>query len=160
MRRKLDENKPSESDQWLRNHLSERKYDELNSAIFRSVPQVYLREMEGVCQNLIQNAKILGHIYESEDQTNGEQIIDINISTEKLIMNEQKIPKKDLSKISDADLYMSVVELEKAIRAQRKYNAKLLQEIQLLDPAMRQLDLEKQGLFVELMNIERTIPSP
>ena len=159
MRRKIY-NQHSESDEWLRNHLSDKKYDELNSAIFRSVPQIYLQEMEGVCKNLIQNAKILGHIYETDGNHENDNIIDINISTEKLIMKDQKIPKKDISKMSDTDLYMSVVELEKAIKAQRRYNAKLLQEIQLLDPAMRQLDLEKQGLFVELMNIERTNPSP
>ena len=149
------------SDEWLKQHLSKRKYDELNSVIFRSVPKMYLNEMQEICPNLIENAKVLGHVYKEDSNSDDEndEMQDPTKSTERLIKKNKKIPKKDLSTVSDADLFMSIVELEQAIILQRKENEKLLQEIQLLDPAMRQLDLEKQGLFTELMNIERSIQS-
>lgn len=147
--RRNETRRTTKADDWLRANLSEKKFDELNATIFRTVPETYQREMEDVCQNLIENASILGTIYDCEDRGPAYKKYDPYLN--------EKIPKKDVSQMSDTELYMATVELEQAIRSQRERNEKLLQEVQLLDPAMRQLDLEKQGYFIELTNIERGI---
>lgn len=134
--------KADQTDRWLRDNLSKKKYDDLNQAIYNTVPELYRNEAVSACPNLIENAQILCHIYEK----------DLTSITDK---DSDKLEKKDLSKLTTAQIYLENIALLELIRAKREENEKLLQEIQLLDPAMRQLDLEKQGYFVELMNLER-----
>ncbi|EAY00018.1 hypothetical protein TVAG_029220 [Trichomonas vaginalis G3] len=131
------------TDRWLRDNLSKKKYDDLNQAIFKTVPEMYRNETVDSCPTLIENAQILNHIYESDPEDAKE------------FANCPEFEEKDLSKMTTTEIYLENIALMQAIRNQREANEKLLQEIQLLDPAMRQLDLEKQGYFVELMNIER-----
>ena len=58
----------------------------------------------------------------------------------------EKLTEEKLKKLIDI--------LKNKIILQRQINSNLLMEIRILDPAIGQMDMDKQNLLVELMNLE------
>jgi hypothetical protein len=56
--------------------------------------------------------------------------------------------------LTDEELAAECSKLEALIQRQTKENVQARAELELLDPAVRRLDLEKQFVYIELMNEE------
>lgn len=67
--------------------------------------------------------------------------------------------RKDPRLMSDEELFEETLWLSQAIKQQRKANDQARTELQILDPAMRRYDLEKQCVYLELFQEETGILS-
>lgn len=136
------------SDKTLKKALSKRGYDELNHVLAENVPEVYKYEMLPICGNFLDNARKLGRVYYT---THGQ------------IPEEKELDgtwRKDPRLMNDMEIFNENLQLAEAIEKVKKENDQLRQELQILDPAMRRYDLEKQCVYLELMQEETGLLTP
>jgi hypothetical protein len=62
--------------------------------------------------------------------------------------------RKDPEMLTDEELMVACVELEALIQKQRTENDQAREELEILGPAVRRLDIEKQFVYIELMSEE------
>lgn len=145
-------------DRSLRNALPSSKYDELRYSISNGVPEFYKQKMLPVCDVFLDNARKIGKVHVREATS-------VSSSPRKQKMQETEQVndgswRKDPRFMSDEELFEETLWLSQAIKYQRKANDQARTELQILDPAMRRYDLEKQCVYLELFEEETGILSP
>lgn len=146
-------------DSSLRAKLSTEGYDKLNQIIQTNVIQIYKERMKPFCEELNENAKIVGRntIFESNSKVISNQN---SRSDEDFKANSIESPQKsenwriDPKNLQNDEILNEILKLETAFEKQRRENQELRSEIEIIRLAAKRMELEKNGLYLELKKKE------
>lgn len=143
----------------LRTKLSTEGYDKLNEIIRSNVYQIYKEKMMPFCEELNENARIVGR--EESVSTASNEITETEIKDEKEISTNLSDPPElgenwrvDPKNLQNDEILNEILKLEAAFENQRKINQEMRSEIELIRLAAKRMELEKNGLYLELKNKE------
>jgi hypothetical protein len=129
-----------------------------DSPVRPDIPPAYRQIMRPVCGALIDNADRLGRLIYRRSPIQA-RVVRSCAGHSSAQANDGEW-RKDPALLTDAELASECCKLEALIGSQKAENRQARAELDILDPAVRRYDLEKQFVYIELMNEETGLLSP
>jgi hypothetical protein len=118
------------------------------------IPPAYRQKMRPVCDALIDNADRLGRLVHHHSPLSNAMSHPSSGGSSEMGW------RKDPAFLTDAELESECRTLEALLLRKTTANRQARAELDILDPAVRRYDLEKQFVYIELMNEETGLFSP
>lgn len=145
-------------DSSLRAKLSSEGYDKLNEIIRSNVIQIYKERMTPFCEELNENARIIDQDINSNSKVNisftqdkEEEETISNVDNQQVLNGNWR---KDPKNMTNNEILDEILKLEVAFEKQRKLNQDMRSEIEIIRLAAKRMELEKNGLYLELKKKE------
>lgn len=143
----------------LRTKLSTEGYDKLNQIIKTNVIQIYKERMKPFCDELNENARIVGRDTISFSASKDLSTQDLKNEEETELNSAESFGKNenwrvDPKNLPNDEILNEILKLEAAFEKQRKINQDLRSEIEIIRLAAKRMELEKNGLYLELKKKE------
>lgn len=133
---------PCDADFSLLDMLGSSRYDQLNLAVKDGVCSTYRSELFPLCDELLENEKIIGRIVPVDNLKSDEK-------------DDDESWFKDPTTLSTFELFQAISSLQMRLEKQRKINDRTKEDIDVLSLAKSSLDLEIGFKLVELINEEK-----
>lgn len=137
---------PCDADFGLLEFLGSSKYDQLNQTVKEGVCSTYRSEMFPLCDELLENERIIGRIVPVDD------LKDVG-------KDDDESWFKDPTKLSTFELFQAISSLQMRLEKQKKINDRTKEDIGILSLAKNSLDLEIGFKLVELIAEEKKCES-
>ena len=137
---------PCDADFGLLDILGSSRYDQLNQIVKEGVCSTYRSEIFPLCNELLENERIIGRIVPKDDLKDFEK-------------DDDESWFKDPTKLSTFELFQAISSLQMRLDKQRKINDRTKEDIGILSLAKSSLDLEIGFKLVELIAEEKKCES-